>query len=546
MSALLTQCPHCNTSFRVTEAQQQAAGGLVRCGSCLAVFSAIDNEIRIKPPVQERALDDIEEFFENLDRESLDNPALTAETATTGEEPSKDLPDTEIVFTMESGNAAQAEAAPSEAPDDLNDIFQVQVEPAEYLQPEESTAPSLAADTTEFPPERLDLAMTSDVGSEEMEPDETRADHIIEIETAADSAPAAQESTEEEQDAEQEAEQEEVFELSFVEPETVDAVFVELESAESRPVESEPVEPATFELESAEPESAESEPVQSESIELAFVATPQVEPPAPAREENDTGMISLGDMQIDEYDMDEELDDAGPQEGRREGPRGGQQEGQQKEDEVGTAQRTSAEDKVQVREYLSSLDDDETPQGRVDDAHLDELDEEPLTFIAPPRRSLAKGLLLFAANLMLLAVLGLQWLYWNRATLDEHPRFSFMAPYVCSVFPCPAPEPLPAVNALSSQQLLVRTHPRFPDALELSFIFNNDATTPQPFPNLELAFSDINNQLLANRLFTPPEYLPQELQQFDAMPPQTSVQVVIELVDPGEGAVNYNISFHDP
>jgi len=34
-----TQCPHCNTKFRVTENQLQAADGFVRCGVCSEVFN---------------------------------------------------------------------------------------------------------------------------------------------------------------------------------------------------------------------------------------------------------------------------------------------------------------------------------------------------------------------------------------------------------------------------------------------------------------------------------------------------------------------------
>lgn len=36
----ITECPHCNTAFRVTEAQLRAAKGAVRCGSCLEIFLA--------------------------------------------------------------------------------------------------------------------------------------------------------------------------------------------------------------------------------------------------------------------------------------------------------------------------------------------------------------------------------------------------------------------------------------------------------------------------------------------------------------------------
>ena len=36
-----TECPHCHTLFRLTEAQLDMAGGQVRCGYCNAVFNAL-------------------------------------------------------------------------------------------------------------------------------------------------------------------------------------------------------------------------------------------------------------------------------------------------------------------------------------------------------------------------------------------------------------------------------------------------------------------------------------------------------------------------
>jgi predicted Zn finger-like uncharacterized protein len=38
--SFVTQCPHCQTSFRVSHAQLNVARGVVRCGSCLQVFNA--------------------------------------------------------------------------------------------------------------------------------------------------------------------------------------------------------------------------------------------------------------------------------------------------------------------------------------------------------------------------------------------------------------------------------------------------------------------------------------------------------------------------
>ena len=42
MEQLATQCPHCDTQFRVTLAQLELRDGRVRCGSCREVFNGID------------------------------------------------------------------------------------------------------------------------------------------------------------------------------------------------------------------------------------------------------------------------------------------------------------------------------------------------------------------------------------------------------------------------------------------------------------------------------------------------------------------------
>ncbi|WP_417779284.1 DUF3426 domain-containing protein [Stutzerimonas xanthomarina] len=40
MTSFVTQCPHCQTSFRVSRAQLAAAQGVVRCGACMELFNA--------------------------------------------------------------------------------------------------------------------------------------------------------------------------------------------------------------------------------------------------------------------------------------------------------------------------------------------------------------------------------------------------------------------------------------------------------------------------------------------------------------------------
>ncbi|WP_226665110.1 DUF3426 domain-containing protein [Microbulbifer aggregans] len=62
MSQLVTRCPHCSTSFHVSEPQLRAARGAVRCGSCLQVFRADENIVFNEDdpqPASKKAIDEL-------------------------------------------------------------------------------------------------------------------------------------------------------------------------------------------------------------------------------------------------------------------------------------------------------------------------------------------------------------------------------------------------------------------------------------------------------------------------------------------------------
>lgn len=54
-SSLQTRCPKCETRFRVTDAQLSVAGGKVRCGSCMAVFNAVEHQVKGSSSSDQRA-----------------------------------------------------------------------------------------------------------------------------------------------------------------------------------------------------------------------------------------------------------------------------------------------------------------------------------------------------------------------------------------------------------------------------------------------------------------------------------------------------------
>lgn len=49
-SSLQTQCPNCQTRFRVSDEQLGIAKGKVRCGNCMAVFNAIEHQVKPGAP----------------------------------------------------------------------------------------------------------------------------------------------------------------------------------------------------------------------------------------------------------------------------------------------------------------------------------------------------------------------------------------------------------------------------------------------------------------------------------------------------------------
>jgi len=88
-----TECPHCNTIFRIEESALEQADGQVRCGHCLAVFTA-DNpysNIRYHPDnpavaIIEKTLTEPEDFITNTAEEHIVAdvipPELRAESRT--------------------------------------------------------------------------------------------------------------------------------------------------------------------------------------------------------------------------------------------------------------------------------------------------------------------------------------------------------------------------------------------------------------------------------------------------------------------------------
>lgn len=130
---MLTRCPHCTTTFRVTPEQLKARQGRVRCGECQAVFNALDTLVEETPKaiptgtfVPPMPLQEAPEIVSASDSggtatadEAIDEPASvpTSEPTPAPEPASEPAPEPEQVPAPEPAPDIEPEPSPDEPPD---------------------------------------------------------------------------------------------------------------------------------------------------------------------------------------------------------------------------------------------------------------------------------------------------------------------------------------------------------------------------------------------------------------------------------------------
>ena len=179
----------------------------------------------------------------------------------------------------------------------------------------------------------------------------------------------------------------------------------------------------------------------------------------------------------------------------------------------------------------------------------DDLTEEPVPLSQPVRERDTPfrqqhdwtGMLKWGGlSALALVVLVAQYAYFNFDDLARTPQWRPLYQQACGVLGCRLPNRTD-ISKLRGANLVVRSHPDYTNALIVDAILFNEARYPQPFPELELSFSALNGDPVASRRFSPAEYLRGDLTNMEAMPVNTPLHISLEIVDPGEQAVNYNL-----
>jgi hypothetical protein len=211
---------------------------------------------------------------------------------------------------------------------------------------------------------------------------------------------------------------------------------------------------------------------------------------------------------------------------------------------------SSEESQIQEHTDPSFLEESLDFVEPLDDAARQSLHEtingNPFELVELPahKKPIGYYLIFGSLNLLLVSILALQFLWFNRnefaAREDFRDYYLLGCDYLSPIISCQLPDYL-NLKQISTRKLIVRSHPRVKNALIIDAIILNSGRFAQPFPKLELKFTDLDFKTVASRRFNTSEYLGGELTGMKFIPAQTEVRLALEIVDPGEYAVSYEL-----
>ncbi len=520
MTQMVTRCPKCATAFRITSTQLESAKGAVRCGSCLHIFKAQD--FLVKSATQETAT-----------QTNKPTAAITAKA----EAPKIEIPKAEIT------NAVKA--VPVTAP---------KIEKPEAIKPAPAPKPISPAPIATKPAEARKVVAAA-------KPIINKANALKDEDDTLIS-----------DDMDKSDEKASTYEFDgFLDVDLQPKQTVSLFEREIRYD-----EPKDNDNDEAEDESWAEDLLDDneETLHQFKKAPPPIEPTAATSREPET---AAEEYPASKTTQEPESKYSGPifsliSETADETEAEHRAEYQEHQDEYGFSEAflsaTRAPDAApataESSDFAASLFESETgsdeeeekapskrpvksPKMRAFDtsraALLMNIMPAPLEFTAKRMRrwyqqKLWSTLAIIMSLLLFLQVAYFKFDYFSRV---EPTRTAYL--FMCPLFGCDVP-PLVDIMEIETTNLIVRNHPKVGEALLVDAILINKAPFAQPFPDLILSFSKLDETPVASRRFTPKEYLGGELAGMKYIPERQPVHIALEIADPGAEAVNYTLSAH--
>ena len=208
----------------------------------------------------------------------------------------------------------------------------------------------------------------------------------------------------------------------------------------------------------------------------------------------------------------------------------------------------------ETSEYLEVQQDDESNKDGFD--FFDETVNESLPHVVPDQfrevhlyksNSITPTVLWSIGILLLTATLYIEYVWFNRDQFSQITEFKTLIDNTCKQFECKNL----SVREPSKIELITRnvySHPNEKNALIVDITMKNNAKYAQPYPVLQIDFSNIRGGTVAARRFFPDDYLAiEDTQNKEKQPlliqPDTSTSVTLEIKDPGKQAMTYEFNF---
>jgi predicted Zn finger-like uncharacterized protein len=147
------------------------------------------------------------------------------------------------------------------------------------------------------------------------------------------------------------------------------------------------------------------------------------------------------------------------------------------------------------------------------------------------------------AILFLIAALAAEYIWFNQPELMLNPSLEPVTTKLCELTDCQHLQ-MRDPSKIEMVSRNVYTHPNEKKALMISTTLVNNASYAQPYPDVQIDFSNVRGELVASRRFTPEEYLQTGNEQLSLLQTGNPATFGLEIVDPGKEAITYEFSFH--
>ncbi|HEY0892469.1 MAG TPA: DUF3426 domain-containing protein [Cellvibrio sp.] len=530
---MITRCPKCGTAFRVTPSQLQSAKGAVRCGSCLNVFKA--QEYLVASTTAPTTTKNTGPTADTTKPATIKSGSATKAAAATNEI-AKNIP------PARPSTAAKPVATPA-APGQSNILSAIKPLSVDAPKPVATAAPkpapAPAAKSVIRTINKSSLGHTDDILiSDDMEDGKTsdksyEFDGFMDIDMAPKSDVSLFERKIRDKDEDKDS------------ANTADESWAEMliEDEDDDTPQLAVLKPKTDE-QLADDELFESHAVNKEQMNEAAE-----KPPAPAvtpapglvfslvGEKEEQAAPSNNQPAADDFILSDELAQMPSNQGFKQANASAAaldpsifETPDESTDEDTDAPKRQVKTQPKIRAYDGSRT-----------ALLMNIIPAPIEFSAKRMRRWYQRKLWPTLSILGLLALAVQvgWFKFDYFSRVEPYRTGYL--FLCPYLGCQVPT-LVDTSRIVASNLVVREHPDTQGALAVDVMLINSAPFEQPFPDLVLVFTDIDDNQVASRRFIPKDYLGGELVGQELMPQNQKIHITLDLVDPGADAVNYHIS----